>query len=193
MVRITSIYRGLWYRIASMKITMVVATSQDGFINHLNEKHASNWTSPEDKKHYAGLLRSCRLQLMGRNTYEAYIDNIKISLQRRRVVFTRHPEIFTAVPDKLEFTNEDFPTALRRLEADGFKHALLLGGGMIFSQFLQASLVDEAYVTVEPIDFGQGIPLLSSRLSMSDFDYLKLDSSEILNQKGTRLLHYLRK
>ena len=170
---------------------MIAAISQDGFLNHKVDEHASDWTSKEDHSHYSEMLQKYKLQLMGVNTYEAYKDRIKLSLNHRRIIFTHTPEKYQAVPGKIEFTNESFSAVLAGLEADGFKHGLLLGGGSIFTQFLQQGLIDEAYITVEPLTFGEGVPFLPESMSMKDFKYLELDSSKTLNEQGTILLHYL--
>lgn len=175
-----------------MKITLIVATSQDGFINHIGQKHASDWTSAEDQAHYSKLLRRYKLQLMGLKTYEAYKDRFKVSSLYRRIVFTHHPKTYIDVPGKIEFTDEPVDKAVQRLGLEGFNHAALLGGGILFTEFLTAGLVDEVYLTVEPLDFGDGIPFLTGGHTMNDFSYLKVDSVIPLNEHGTRLIHYAR-
>ena len=175
-----------------MKITLLVATSRDGFINHIGQKHASDWTSPEDKKQYSERLKRYKLQLMGIRTFESYEDRFKTSSQYYRIVFTHEPSNYTNLPGKVEFTDEPIKEVLHRLEAAGFKHASLLGGGVVFTEFLEAGLVDEIYQTVEPLTFGEGIPFLVGGLTMKDFPYLKLESSTPLNNRGTMLLHYVR-
>ncbi len=174
-----------------MKITMVVATSQDGFINRLHDKHAYDWTSKEDQKHYSDILAKYKLQLMGSKTYEAYRDVMKITGLHRRIILTRSPQEYSAIPGKLEFTDEPFKKLLERLQTEGFKHALLLGGGQIFAQFLNAGLIGEAYQTIEPKTFGEGVPFLPDGKTLKDFPYLEFEDSTVLNEQGTILLHYI--
>jgi dihydrofolate reductase len=176
-----------------MKITLIVATSRDGFINPTGGKIASDWTSEADQKHYSEILQWYKLQLMGLNTYEAYKDRFKPSSLYHRVIFTYHPEDYKDIPGKMEFTNEPIETALHRLEGEGFRHAALLGGGILFTEFLEAGLVDEAYQTIEPLEFGSGIPFLTGGRTMADFAYLRRISTTPLNDEGTVLVRYLRK
>lgn len=175
-----------------MKITMVVATSQDGYINPPKEKHTFDWTSSEDHKHFANILGKYKLQLMGSKTYDAYRDVMKITSDHRRVILTRNPQDYTSVADKLEFTDEPLDKLIVRLQSEGYKHALLLGGGQVFTQFLDAGLIDEVYQTIEPVKFGDGIRFLPVGKTLKDYNYLELNDSINLNEKGTLLLHYLR-
>jgi riboflavin biosynthesis pyrimidine reductase len=52
--------------------------------------------------------------------------------------------------------------------------------------FLAAGLVDEIWLTVEPLLFGGGTPLLAARVDVR----LELLASEKLNAAGTLLLRY---
>ena len=65
---------------------------------------------------------------------------------------------------------------------------LLAGGARVYSSFIKEGLVDEIYLTVEPVIFGQGKPLLAD--GDSDVN-LKLVSSKKLNKNGTLLLKYI--
>lgn len=175
-----------------MKITLAVATSQDGYINHEGEKNAAGWTSAEDKALFARLLSDHNLLLMGRTTYEHMKDHMQHTPGRRRVVFTHTPDAYAAIPGMLEFTDEALPTAITRLEQEGFSRGLLLGGGVLYTAFLEAGLVDELYQTVEPQQFGGGVPFLTNGSSLADMPGLSLHETTKLNYQGTLLLHYIR-
>lgn len=175
-----------------MKITMIVAMSKDGFINHIGEKHASDWTSPEDQQHFKNVLGRFGLQIMGMNTYQAYKDLMKLTPGRLRMVFTHSPETYAGVPGQLEFTNDSVNVLLTKMEQAGFQEALLVGGGKMFSEFLHDRLIDEAYVTIEPHVFGDGIPFLPDGQTMESFPYLTIVEQSDINSTGTRLLHYIR-
>jgi dihydrofolate reductase len=63
---------------------------------------------------------------------------------------------------------------------------LALGGGAsVYGQFLNAGLVTDVYLTVEPFLFGGGVPLAQG----FDRVALKLESVKQLNSQ-TILLHY---
>ncbi len=175
-----------------MKVTLIAAISKDGFINHRVDEQASEWTSPEDQAYYSALLKRYKLQFMGRKTYEAYKARFKRSSLYRRIIRTNNPELYKAVPGKLEFTDDPLSALITRLEQEGFRHAALLGGSEVFTEFLDAGLVDEAYVTVEPVQFGSGVPFLLQNKTMADYPSLTVDSTTPLNASGTMLVHYVR-
>lgn len=72
------------------------------------------------------------------------------------------------------------------MKKTGVSEACLIGGQQTISQFIQKGLVDEIYLDVEPLIFGQGIPLFSP----ADFE-LKLELLEVKNLSAqTVQLHY---
>ena len=64
---------------------------------------------------------------------------------------------------------------------------LLVGGGKTNALFLEASLVNEIYLTVEPKLFGMGKSLIAEGNFTKN---LKLQSVKKLNEQGTLLLKY---
>jgi dihydrofolate reductase len=109
---------------------------------------------------------------MGRTTY----DTIGRPLPgRKTVVYTSRP----LENAEVETTQESPADLLKRLEAAGHKEVAICGGAAIYSMFLQAGAVDELYLTVEPILFGQGVPLydraLDIRLKLADVSKLNDD------------------
>ena len=62
-----------------------------------------------------------------------------------------------------------------------------MGGSELNRLFLKYKLVNEIYLTLEPILFGKGNQLLETVKLEQD---LKLVDFKILNNKGTLLLHY---
>jgi dihydrofolate reductase len=104
------------------------------------------------------------------------------------VVLTRTPADYAAQaqPGSLEFTNDAPEKLLAGLRVRGFKRCVLLGGAQVHTLFFAAGLVDEIWLTVEPILFGGGTPLLVARVDVR----LELLASEKLNAAGTLLLRY---
>jgi dihydrofolate reductase len=69
----------------------------------------------------------------------------------------------------------------------GYREAVMAGGAGANALFLEAGLVDEIWLTVEPLIFGTGIGLLSG----AEFDLrASLISVEQLNERGTVHLKY---
>ena len=74
---------------------------------------------------------------------------------------------------------------IKKLEQQGYKSAVLGGGSHLNTQFLISGLIDEIFLTVEPIIFGQGISLFKDEFEVN----LKLIETKKLNN-DTILLRY---
>jgi dihydrofolate reductase len=128
---------------------------------------------------------------MGRITFLAAKSSMKLDGKTLRIVMTRNPERNSelVVPQQLEFTDDSPGKLLTALESRGYKKALLVGGAEINSAFLKANLIDELWLTVEPIILGNGKNLFSEE-NLASNRRLKLKSFKKLNKKGTLLLKY---
>lgn len=170
-----------------MKIILVDVSSADGFITNGTTDQVSHWSSKEDSAHFWSLIGQHDLLVMGRKTYEAVRP--KPEPGRLRMVLTNNPEGFAdiAVPGQLEFSALSPDELVKTLELRGYTSMLLLGGGMVNGEFVAAGLGDELYLTIEPMLFGRGVPLLGGTTTAIS---LKLLKSTQLNEQGTLLLHY---
>ena len=63
----------------------------------------------------------------------------------------------------------------------------MLGGGAVYRFMLQTGLLDEIFITVEPLIFGRGKEMF---VGGTQTERLILVSVKRLNQTGTLLLHY---
>jgi len=76
--------------------------------------------------------------------------------------------------------------ALELLKEKGFEQALVAGGGLLNSSFLQKGLIDKIYLDIEPFLFGSGVKLFAE----NDYEAkLELLSIKQLS-KNTIQLHY---
>ncbi|MGH7245632.1 MAG: dihydrofolate reductase family protein [Candidatus Levyibacteriota bacterium] len=170
-----------------MKIICVMVSSLDGKITKGNNPSIHEWTSSEDQVYFSQLIKENALIFMGRNTYENAKSMMQHTEGKLRIVFTRQPERYKKeqIPGMLEFTNEDPIKVTKRLEQTN-KQALLVGGSEINTLFLQKKLINELWLTVEPIALGTGKTLFTNTSLVS----LKLFECTKLNKKGTSLLKY---
>jgi len=168
---------------------MVMVSSVNGKITRGEDPDIYSWTSKEDADFFFSLLNQHNLIVMGSITYEAARNKIKPDKERLRVILTRTPEKYAkdAIRGKLEFTSESPKKLVKRFEKGGYNTMLLVGGGKTNALFLEASLVNEIYLTVEPKLFGMGKSLIAEGNFTKN---LKLQSVKKLNEQGTLLLKY---
>jgi dihydrofolate reductase len=171
-----------------MKTVVVVATSLDGCITK-HESEGVAFTSSEDQAYFKQALKTFDCSVMGAKTFETSQDMIlkSLRLERLRVVWTRNPEKFKAYVEegKLEFYAGDLKTLLAGLEARGKKRCAILGGTSVYTACLAQGLIDELWLTLEPLAFGSGKRLVEGTLDVK----LELLSTEHL-ASNTLLLKY---
>jgi dihydrofolate reductase len=171
-----------------MRLTLIAAQSLDGFITR-HDKPGSDFASAEDRAFFRKALHDFDCCVMGGETYRTAREAIRATLmpERLRVVVTRTPSAFTndTVPGKLEFTDMQPAQLVASLSQRDLQRCAILGGAQIHSLFLEAGLVDELWLTIEPLLFGGGTSLLARRTSAQ----LSLLSSENL-APSTLLLKY---
>lgn len=152
-----------------MKVFIVAAISADGFIAQ-NTTQLADWTSKEDKKVFVELTKRAGVMVMGGTTFRTIGRALP---GRRNIVYTRQ-----AIDVEGIETTEELPVELlARLEKEGHTEVAIIGGRTIYDMFLQAGLVNEVYLTLEPVFFGDGIPLLTTPTRTS----LRLKSDTKLN------------
>ncbi|HXA14762.1 MAG TPA: dihydrofolate reductase family protein [Opitutaceae bacterium] len=172
-----------------MHVTLLTAQSLDGFITRHDEP-GSGFASPEDQTHFHAALADFDCCVMGSVTYRGAHDLVSANLakKRLRVVLTRTPADHAAEtrPGSLEFSSDPPKKLLADLSARGYARCVLLGGAQVHGLFFSAGLVDEVWLTIEPVLFGGGTPLLAARVDVR----LELLASKKLNAAGTLLLRY---
>lgn len=160
-----------------MKIILIAALSADGFIGK-TANHLADWTSKEDKKLFVELTKKAGVVVMGRNTYETIGRALP---GRLNVVYTSkpldNPEVRT--------TQEPPSELINRLAKEGYREIAVCGGQAVYEMFLVDNLVDELYITIEPVLFGSGISISKNFID----NQLELIESKKLND-DTLNLHY---
>jgi dihydrofolate reductase len=171
-----------------MKCIIVAAISSDGFIADDDNTDPASWTSAEDKAFFRTMLARHPLHIMGLSTYLAH--SVRPQKNTLRIVLTHTPEKYRSltVPSQLEFYSLA-PKQFKDKYKDKFKECLVLGGGVVYSDFLEAGIIDEVYLTVEPIIHKKGLAFLRQGLSLEKYG-LTLQDEKLLNKRGARLLQY---
>jgi len=168
-----------------MKIWLIAAMSADGKIAEAPDQLSLDWTSKEDTRFFVSKTKEAGVVVMGRKTF----DTIGKPLPGRKIiVMTRSllPEpVEGADGGSVEHTNEQPEEIVTRLKEEGHETLALAGGSSVYSAFLQAGLVTDLFLTIEPVLFGGGIPLASG----FDRIEMKLVDSTNINENAV-LLHY---
>lgn len=165
-----------------MKITMIVVISEDGFITKGTDPNPSSWSSPEDVAHYRASLREWPVLIMGSTTYRL----AKSTLPKEPLKVVLSNETGTSAGNTRFIAGK--PTDIVQKLSDEFDRALLLGGAVVFKDFLAANVVDEILLTVEPVKLEDGICLFEDwRSELAELGFQE-KSRKPLNPTGTVLL-----
>ncbi len=184
------------------KFVLFAAVSLDGRIT-AGKTEGSAWTSKEDKSFFQRELDRADVAVMGRKTFDAIRRPLT---PRNRIVFTRssfaeqkllgftrsRPFCYSQEQQNGQGATICFSGTrqglLTVLHERGWHRVAIVGGTSIYDWFLKRNLVDEIYLTLEPVIFGSGKPLTAQ--SLTHLSRFKLASTKRLNRYGTLLLHY---
>jgi dihydrofolate reductase len=137
-----------------MRVLILAAITVDGKIARGDAEFAG-WSSREDKRLFARTSREAGVVVMGRRTFET----LPAQLPGRLNVVLSHERPVT-LADGVEYTAEPPEQVIASLAQRGFESVVIGGGASVYRAFLEAKLVDELWLTVEPLTFGAGISLL---------------------------------
>lgn len=156
------------------------AASVDGRIS-LVKAALPTWTSKEDQRFFQKSLAQCDAFVVGRNTYHA-----AASALRRRTTYVLTSRIKKEYrKGSVTFVNPKTTDFVRLFSAYGT--VAILGGAAVYRLMAERGLLHELYLTIEPLLFGRGTPLM---LGGTRTIALRLISVRKLNAAGTLLLHY---
>jgi dihydrofolate reductase len=157
-----------------LKITLMMASTVDGKIAK-DKNHLANWTSREDKQLFVKTSKQHGVILMGENTFKTFKKPLP---GRLNVVFSNQSNLENT--ENLKWVKGEPEKVLEELAKLGYKSALLGGGAMLNSLFLQKKLINEIILTIEPKLFGQGLSIFSESF---DID-LKLKELKKINDNA---------
>lgn len=176
----------------SVRFTLLVATSRDGFIARYPGENPGDWTSPEDQARFRAAVAAADWSVMGRTTH-----TVADVTHRRRIVFSAaapEPEWRRPVQLWLDPAGRT-PADLAALVAPvhPLSHGLILGGTLVHDWFLGHGAIDRVELTVEPVTFGTGVPIFSGQDAGDPAEVFAARgfapiSDAPLNATGTRLI-----
>jgi dihydrofolate reductase len=169
-----------------MKFIAIAAITLDGRIAK-GANHMSDWTSKEDKVFMRALLDKCDLVIVGNNTYKTAIKPLS---KRNCLVFSRSASKLISKSALLKYVDPKKTNVKKLVAKLKYKKVAILGGAQTYALCLQKNLLDEIYLTIEPLVFGKGINLFDNDKFLEK--KFKLHSVKKLNKQGTVLLRYIK-
>ena len=133
-----------------MRVLILAAITVDGKIAR-GDAEFTGWSSREDKRLFARTSREAGVVVIGRRTFET----LPAPLPGRINVVLSHERPAT-LSDGVEYTAEPPEQVIASLEQRGFSTVVIGGGASVYRAFLVAKLVDEIWLTVEPLAFVPG-------------------------------------
>jgi len=139
-----------------IKTFIIAALTTDGFIAQNSAHTPMNWTSKDDKARFVELTKRARVVVMGSSTFKTFPKPLK---DRLNIVYSRSQQF-----EGTETTSDEPAVLIKKLEERGFTEVAICGGAEIYSMFMEASVVDTLYLTIEPAVFGTGITLFNKKI-----------------------------
>ena len=166
-------------------VTFGVANSLDNFI--AREDGAVDWLVWDDE--VAAISRkfwkTIDTVLMGRKTYEvAAASGSGAYPGAKNYVFSR--TLKQPRSKKVEVIAQDAVEFVRKLKSESGKGICIIGGGDLARSLLQARLIDQIGLNIQPVLLGSGVPLF---YEMPQQLNLELIESQVLKNGGVYVLY----
>lgn len=172
------------------RYTLTVATSADGFISRSTDEPPQAWASGEEQALFFRDVEAADWAIMGRNTHQAADKP-----HRRRIIFSTKTEGWQRPTqlwlDPAKIDPVDLPALVK--DVHPLQYGLILGGTGVHDWFLAHGLIHKVHLTIEPVSFGDGLPIFSGFGAADPRDVFarkgfEVISDEPLNTAGTRYL-----
>lgn len=162
-------------------VTFGLANSLDNFIARAD--HATDWLVWDDEvaKISGEYWKTIDTVVMGRNTYEVAVKLGTTSYPgAKNYVFSRTLKPTPGVD--VEIVAEDPVSFMRRLKQQPGKGICVLGGGELAHALLEADVIDDIGLNIQPVLLGSGIPLfhgLTKQLNLELLECRRLKSGSV--------------
>ena len=173
----------------TMKATVYIATSVDGFI--ARENGSVDWlptgedAGGEDYG-YQDFMNSIDALVMGRNTYELVLSFGSWPYGNKPVVVLSSQllEIPDSISNTVSVMSASPSNVIQHLAEQGYEH-LYIDGGKTIQGFISEGLIQELIITKVPILIGSGIPLfgaLPHDIRLHHLETIQFDNGLVQNK-----------
>lgn len=154
-----------------MQVFLIAALTVDGFVGRDATHSSINWRSKEDGKFFIKKTKTARAVVMGSTTF---LTMKRPMPGRKHYVLTSQPEKFSDYDESVVMPMTSTPEeVVQQAKKDGFEQLAICGGSSVYTQFMQAGVVDQLYLTIEPVLFGDGMRLFNGEVD-ADLHLVKL-------------------
>lgn len=164
-----------------MKVILYMAISLDGFVAKTGGD--SDWVSDVDTPIFEQKIKDCGCIIVGHNTFKQFYGELYPVKGVMNIVVTKYSEVKN---EEGVFFVKSPKEAASLAKSKNFEQVLLVGGGHINGSFMKEGLIDEIFVDVHPLVFGDGIKIFEGY--EGDVKLELLESKNL--DKGQILLHY---
>ncbi len=148
-----------------MEVFIIAAMTADGFIARRADQVSTTWTSKEDKQWFVKKTKEAKVIVMGRTTFETIgaprSGRSILVLSSAGKTSLDSTDLELGQVTQLAISPVDLVARLQELAVE---QLAVCGGSSVYTQFMQAGLVDRLFLTIEPVLFGQGISLFNHSL-----------------------------
>lgn len=168
----------------ALKVTLIMVMAVNGKVGQNKFQNSFEWNSKEDQRQFLTRIKKIGTVIMGSNTFQTI--NQRPYGKVDSIILTSDPSKFKSQPG-IEFMSGNAVDIFETLRNRGLKHVALLGGPTVNSQFFNHQLIDEIFLTIEPVLLLKGINLIND---LSDNIKLHLEEMVRIEDSDTILLHY---
>lgn len=167
-----------------MTTVLYMAQTVNGMVADMHDDTA--FVSEAGWNFYKEVVANSQVVIMGRRTFEVMEKEDSLSYLEGKmvVVLTSNPQ--DSGKENVFMTGDSPNDIIKNLREQGFTEIFISGGGITNAGFLQAGLVDQLVLDIEPKLLGQGIPLCAPTDCQID---LQLERSEEFGTGGVRLFY----
>lgn len=168
-----------------MKVTLLASLTVDGFIAPQSNGSSLLWTSAEDTRFFIQQSKEIGTLIMGSATFDTIQKKHLPFTGRTIIVLSNSRQMTEYDPSQVRVESGEPKEVLEKLAQEGVTKVAITGGASIYTQYMKAGVVDELYLTIEPVVFGSGVKLFTQTV---DSKLLLLEVINLSDQ--TKVMHY---